>query len=226
LTKKFFLAAVAAGALATPAAAQEAFDGFRIEALTGYDSLGVSVDEDVAGEELSGSKSGVAYGVAAGYDYAIGGVVIGAEVEVADSSVGEDLAIDEVIEGMAIDGTASLNAAEDIYLGGRVGVPVGASTLLYAKGGYSMAKVKLHAEGTVDGEAGEIGAKLSLDGLRLGAGVEHTFGSNVFGKLEYRYTNYSLGDLKVGGTEVELGDALDFIDSDRHQVVVGVGYRF
>ena len=94
------------------------------------------------------------------------------------------------------------------------------------KVGYSMSGVDLDAAGTIDGETGTISADLGLDGLRFGAGVEQSFGSNVYAKLEYRYTNYSLGDLDVAGEEIDLGDALDFVNSDRHQVLVGIGYRF
>ena len=226
MVKKFLLATVVAGAFATPAAAQDAFTGFRIEALTGYDSVGISIDEDVAGEDLSGNSSGIVYGIAAGYDFAVGKAVIGAEIEISDSTVDEELAVDDVFEGMDIAGTAELSPAADIYIGARLGFAVASSTLLYGKVGYSMSGVDLDAAGTIDGETGTISADLGLDGLRFGAGVEQSFGSNVYAKLEYRYTNYSLGDLDVAGEEIDLGDALDFVDSDRHQVLVGIGYRF
>jgi outer membrane immunogenic protein len=226
LVKKLLLATVVAGAFATPAAAQDAFNGFRIEALTGYDSVGISVDEDIAGEDVSGNSSGIFYGVAAGYDVAVGKVVFGAEIELSDSTVDEEIAIDEVIEDVDVDATAELSTAEDIYLGARLGFAVAPTTLLYGKVGYSMASANLDAAGTIDGETGAISADLGLDGLRLGAGVEHSFGSNVYAKVEYRYTDYSLGDLDIAGEEIDLGDALDFIDSDRHQVLVGIGYRF
>jgi len=226
MVKKYLLAAVAAGAFASPAMAQDAaFSGFRIEALGGYDSVGISV-EDEDGEEASESKGGVLYGIGAGYDHAFGSLVIGAEAEVSDSTVGQDFEIDEEVEGYEVEGTGSLEATHDIYLGARVGARVSDGVLLYVKGGYSMATAKLEADGSVDGEDGTIKADLDLDGLRLGGGVEGQLGNNLFVKLEYRYTDYSDGEIEVEGTSVDIGEAFEYGGIDRHQVVFGIGYRF
>lgn len=228
MVKKLLLAVVAASVFATPAIAQDAesFSGFRIEALGGYDSVGVSVEEEVAGDEANERKGGLLYGIGAGYDVSVGNFTVGVEAEISESTVGQDFAIDDEFDGSVIEGTGSLEAAHDIYVGARLGTRLSGSTLFYVKGGYSMAKAELNAVGSIDGEEGEIEADLNLDGLRLGAGFEGQLSNNVLVKLEYRYTDYSGGDVEVEGTSVDIGEAFDYIGIDRHQLVVGVGYRF
>ena len=67
-------------------------------------------------------------------------------------------------------------------------------------------------------------AKLDTDGYRLGAGIEYALDTNTFAKVEYRYSNYSDAELDFEGdiADVDVGE----IDTDRHQVMVGFGYRF
>ena len=69
-------AALLSTALATPAFAQEAapFTGPNIEGLVGYD-------------DVSEAKGDLMYGVSAGYDFQLGGVIAGIEGEFADSDV-------------------------------------------------------------------------------------------------------------------------------------------
>jgi outer membrane immunogenic protein len=62
-----------------------------------------------------------------------------------------------------------------------------------------------------------------LDGWRVGAGVEKAFGKNTYGKLEYRYSNYSNGRLTfANGATTSNFD----VDTDKHQIVAGFGIRF
>src|SRR3546814_20384602 len=93
------------------------------------------------------------------------------------------------------------------------------ATLIYAKGGYTNPRLYLIA-GDEDSETGE---HFNLDGYRLGAGVEQKVGSNAYAKVEYRYSNY--GDARL---EFANGGNTDnfSVDTDRHQVVAGVGWRF
>ena len=64
---------------------------------------------------------------------------------------------------------------------------------------------------------------VDLDGWRIGAGAEYAMNDKMFLKLEYRYSNYSRG-------EVDFEDGADSdrfdVDLDRHQVMAGVGVRF
>ena len=203
-----FSAVLFATAAVTPALAQESapFTGAHIEALTGYDALGVG-DAD-----LDDSADGVLYGASAGYDFQLGGVIAGIEGEVTGATTkrrGNELIV--------VGDSARLKTDRDLYVGARLGFAAGPSTMIYAKGGYTNAKLKAEYN---DGAGVLSTAGVTLDGYRLGAGVEQKF--NIFGpsgfvKAEYRYSNYK--NLDFGAENIDT-------DLDRHQVVVGVGIRF
>lgn len=201
----FTAALFAASTLATPAFAQDAgtFTGFRVEGIVGYDRFNIGGEDDTD-DGIDQSIDGVAYGVAAGYDFDLGSVVAGVEGEFSDSSGEVD--DDEDI--------FSVRAGRDLYVGGRLGFKASPRTLIYAKGGYTNTSIEADEE---DGTGQTFELDSEIDGYRLGAGVEHKFGEKLYGKVEYRYSNYS--SLDLGGTEVD-------IDLDRHQVVAGVGVRF
>jgi outer membrane immunogenic protein len=191
--KKIAFAAIAAVAVAAPAAAQEGapFTGPRIEALVGYDNLRGAGD----------GRDGLAYGVAAGYDFQMGGAVAGLEVEYTDSDV-DGCATGFVVAADRICATAG----RDLYAGGRLGFAVAPSTLVYAKAGYTNARVGLNYTDSVT-PANDFRLSDELDGVRVGAGLEQKLGTNLYAKAEYRYSNYESG-------------------FERHQVLGGVGFRF
>ncbi|MXO95888.1 outer membrane beta-barrel protein [Erythrobacter aquimaris] len=213
------LVAGSAIAMAAPAAAQDnsPFTGPRVEVVGGYDvsKAGSSIDDDV-NEDNDQSIEGVVYGVGLGYDFNAGGVVLGLEGELTDSTA--DVEFDDGdFEGF---GLGDVNAGRDIYVGARVGVLAQPDLLVYAKGGYTNGRYNINS--SFDGE--EYAAKLDTDGYRLGAGVEYALDANTFAKVEYRYSNYSDAELDFEGdiADVDVGE----IDTDRHQVMVGFGYRF
>jgi outer membrane immunogenic protein len=200
-----FAAALAAStALAAPAFAQDSgdessFTGPRAEGIVGWDRA-------ESGENLQGdARDGVVYGGAVGYDVQMGHAVLGAEAELTGSTTK-----DSANNVVASNDTLDVKAGRDIYLGGRIGFAVGDRALLYAKGGYTNARIntRYHAPGATAIEDGE-----NLDGWRLGAGAEVKLGGQVYAKAEYRYSNYGNAD----GYDINL---------DRHQVVGGVGIRF
>ncbi|KPP94980.1 MAG: outer membrane protein [Erythrobacter sp.] len=215
-----FLLAGSAFAVSSPAMAQEEddFTGFRLEALAGFDAskAGDTVDDDL-NEDNDESIEGLVYGVGAGYDYDFGGIVVGVEAELTDSTA--DTGFDD---GNFEDiGLGQVDTGRDIYLGARAGVVASPGLLVYAKGGYTNARY--NREGTFDGE--DYAEKIDADGYRLGAGAEYRFATNTFAKLEYRYSNYSEAELDFEDDtipDVDLGG----IDLDRHQVMAGVGLRF
>lgn len=210
--RKYILAALLAGTIAAPAFAQDAgpFSGLRVEGIIGYDTL--SADEDEPDEGDRDTLTGVAYGIAAGFDFDLGTTVAGIEAEYTDSSGRQS-----ITEGGE---TASLKTGRDAYIGGRVGFRAGPSTLIYGKAGYSNLKLKA---AFTDG-AQTLSFKGETDGFRLGAGVEQLFGPNAYGKLEYRYSNY--GGLKGSVAGVDLEDLDADFDLRRHQLVAGIGFRF
>ena len=224
--RKYVLAAFLAATIATPAFAQDTsgFTGFRLEGLVGYDSLQSGEDDDdgVDSSDNEGDESvdGAVFGVGAGYDFDLGGVVAGIEGEYSESTGEQET--DETVDG--INFTSSFDVGRDIYVGGRIGFKASPRTLIYAKGGYTNTSI----EAAFDDSTDSMEFDTNVDGFRLGAGAEMLFGRNAFGKIEYRYSNYSNLDFSDDFDVDEL-DPEDFetdIDLDRHQIVAGVGFRF
>ena len=204
-------------AAATPAMAQDSseFDGFRVEALAGYDvtQAGSSVDTEGENDE---SIEGLSYGVGVGYDFDAGGVVLGLEGEFVGSTA--EVEIDDGdIEAFGI---GNVSAGRDLYVGARVGTKLNDDLLLYAKGGYTNVTFDIRTTDGVD----DFEAQIDTDGWRAGLGLEYALSGNSFAKVEYRYSNYSSAEIDYEGDtpDTDLGE----IDLDRHQVMVGFGMRF
>ena len=204
--RKFLLATAAASfgmVIAAPAFAQDGppvagpFTGFRAEALAGYDTI-----RD--GENDSEGRDGVVYGGAIGYDFDAGGLVIGAEGEITGSTIKA-----RANNLIAAGDNFRLKTGRDLYAGGRIGYAVSPQTLLYAKAGYTNARL----EGRYTRGNTVVIDKADLDGFRVGAGAEYQMASGAYIKAEYRYSNYG----NFEGYDIDL---------DRHQVVAGVGFRF
>jgi len=211
--------ALGAAFVSAPAMAQDAgtFTGPRVEGVIGYDmnKAGSSIDDD-SDIDNDESAEGLLYGVGVGYDIDAGNFVFGPEAEITWSSADTDFE-DGDFEGF---GVGNVNVNRDIYVGARAGFKVAPTTLAYVKGGYTNAKYDIRsAFGNV-----ETNRDLDADGWRVGAGVEQQFGSNTYAKLEYRYSNYSEGEIDYTGDYPD-GSRFD-VDLDRHQIVAGVGVRF
>ncbi len=214
------MCATSLATLATPAIAQtnDGFTGPWVAGVAGLDinQAGSSVDDDVT-EDRDQSVEGFMYGVAVGYDYDLGGVVLGAEAELTDSEADTEYDDDDV----ETFGLGAVDTGRDIYVGARLGYAIRPTTMVYAKAGYTNTRFNyLASDGTTEDDFG-----LDTDGYRLGAGVEQRFGTNTFAKLEYRYSNYSEGEIDFETDDVADTDRFD-IDTDRHQVVASVGLRF
>jgi len=212
------LAAGSAVAFAFPAMAQEnpAFTGPRVEALVGYDinRPGSTQDVDDA-DDLDQSMEGASYGVGIGYDFAFGGALVGIEGEY----MGSTAKTDYDTAGVETFGVSNIEAGDDLYLGVRAGVLATPQTLIYAKGGYTNASFNVLS---TDNET-NTETDIDLDGWRIGAGVEHALTPNLFLKGEYRYSKYEEAEVEApSGLESDRYE----IDSDRHQLMLGVGYRF
>ncbi|RJY08879.1 outer membrane protein [Aurantiacibacter aquimixticola] len=225
-TLTLLLAGASGAALAVPAAAQDnsAFTGPRVEALAGFDltKAGSDVDNDVDDDDDE-SIDGFMYGVGVGYDFAVGGIVLGAEAELSTSTADTEVE-DGDLEDLGFG--ARLDTGRDIYIGARAGILANPRTLLYVKGGYTNARFNFEAD---DGET-ELETDLDLDGIRVGAGAEYALSERSFVKLEYRYSNYSEGEFDFSEDDFfddDTGESGRFdADLDRHQVALGVGLRF
>ena len=240
--KKYLVPLLLTGTVIAPVAAQaqetSPFTGPRVEVLTGYDSLrsGSDVDTDNPDDNLfdnngpDESIDGVLYGFGIGYDFDLGPAVIGVEGEFMEST-GEE-GSDEFVNapfGYRVD------ISRDLYAGVRAGYQVAPKTLIYAKGGYTNTRVRAAFLDNLpdDGADFDFDTGNTVDGYRIGAGIEQLFGgpilgigSSGFAKLEYRYSNYS--NLSFGDQIFDdnfANDDID-IDLDRHQVVAGLGVRF
>ncbi len=223
MKKILFPLAIGSAALATPALAQDVapvgpFDGFHVEALGGYDitRAGSSVDDD-SSVPNDQSIDGFTYGVGAGYDFKVGDrLVVGPEAEVSWSTAKTEFD-DGDFEGFGI---GNVKTNRDLYVGARVGYIVSPKTMLYVKGGYTNAKFDVNNQ--YDGTM--YGRDIDADGWRIGAGVEQAITHNTFAKLEYRYSNYTRGEVDYTS---DIPDSQRFdLDLDRHQIMAGVGVRF
>ncbi len=177
---------LALAATATPASAE----GFRAEIHGGWDRVQGADQKD----------DGVVYGLGLGYDMKVGqNAFVGVDLSIDDSTMKECRASAVVANDLSC-----LRAGRDLAGGIRAGVNVGERGKIYALAAYTNARFK-YAYTTPAGVTTRDAA--NLDGFRLGAGYQHGFGSNAYGKVEYRYSNYEA-------------------DVSRHQVLVGVGLTF
>ncbi|MEO0441745.1 MAG: porin family protein [Pseudomonadota bacterium] len=187
--KKHVLVALTAMFVSTaPAFAEEKkdFEGFKATALIGYDNgdFGEFVTIDGVSIDLNNAE-GLFYGLNIGYDRQTGRLVYGIELEATDSAA--DLS--DTILGQ-------VELGRDLYAGGRLGYAVSNKSMIYAKAGYTDARLR-----TVGFQS------IGDDGFRLGAGAEHRFGKSFFARAEYRFSEYGRG-------------------IRRHQGLIGMGIQF
>jgi outer membrane immunogenic protein len=205
------LAAVIAAALATPAIAQGpvSFNGPRVEAIVGYDSVDIADDK----------TSGILYGAGIGYDFGAGGAVLGLEAEYTDS------AAKECFDNFGGAGSRlCTEAGRDVYVGARAGAQLASNSLLYVKAGYTNARLETAFSSGVVGAG--VDRRFKLDGYRLGAGAEFALTPGSYVKAEYRYSHYGLDKNDfVGGTALNPVN-LPGDNHHKHQAVAGLGLRF
>ncbi|HYZ49201.1 MAG TPA: porin family protein [Sphingomonas sp.] len=179
-------------ALFAAGSAQAAPSGGRIEAFVGYDNNKFSA----ADFNVDASTDGVVFGVGLGYDLAVSsGVALGIDLEASDSSA----------ELSASEGgiSAKASAERDLYAGGRITFAASDRVNLYVKGGYTNARLKA----SVTGGGLDESVSGTVDGFRVGGGVQFMISKSVYLGGEYRYSNYE-GDYS------------------RNQVVGTLGFRF
>jgi outer membrane immunogenic protein len=226
------IAAAVAGLLAAPAQAQD-LSGFRIEGRLGWEQVGTNAsipnpdeDEDEDGDEFftaSDENSDPVFGVELGSDAQIGSSFVLGGYLGADLSGGEMCA--ELIE----DDLACTSLERTFTVGARAGVPIGETSLIYVKGGYSSGRFETRYDADVtDNEDDEPGVieefAGSQDGYHLGGGVEVGLTESLYAKLEYVYTDF--GSRSHLLEDMEAGDPGLRMSHDRHQAIAGVGLRF
>lgn len=161
--------AAALAAVASPAAAQNNYDGFRAEVRLGYETPTISIDGDDNVYELGNA---VSYGGEVGFDFAVSPTVtLGAYGSLEESGV--ELSDPSVAE--------TLEIGANRQLGGRVGIGLG-SVLGYFKLGYSDMKLTIRD--------GAFTLSDRKGGYAAGIGVEGNLGKNAYWGLEINGSDF------------------------------------
>ncbi len=198
--KTIMLAASAAFALISQSASAGTL---RVEAIAGWDRVAQGQSPYSLPTMYDQSASGTVYGGAVGYDQPIAPAV----------SIGVDAELDGASTKREDSFGNSFHARRDLYVGGRVTVSVLPTTRVYAKLGYSNARLSgYQAPFYLPGFGSGFtipGAHIAynVDGMRVGAGLQQDILPKVYLLAEYRYSKYKRS-------------------VSRNQVVAGVGIRF
>ena len=201
--KKFSIPAfgLLLSALTSPVFAAEPFSGPFVGVQAGYERTELGTVSGTLGNLPVGRLNDtVTGGIFAGFDHKLSPrVVLGAEagINLTDS---DDL-------GTTIGGNRiGIDPERSMDLSARLGYLVDDRTLLYARGGYT----NVRAETTISTAAAVRSDSSNLDGWLVGGGIERSLSDSISTRLEYRYSDLSAHDGKF----------------DRHQVLLGVAYRF
>lgn len=162
----------------------------------GYGFGGRVTDPNVPG---SIGTDGWMGGVFGGYNFQTGAIVYGLEADVNVSGV----------RGASASG-ASARTTVDGSVRARVGAAVTDDVLVYGTAGGAAERLRVS-----DGAVTDTNTML---GYTVGAGVDAKLTDQVFGRVEYRYTDYASKNFAVGG-----GTS---IDSSNHRATVGIGFKF
>src|SRR5690606_3942922 len=93
----------------------------------------------------------------------------------------------------------------------RLGYAISPDILLYGTAGGAGKSMKVTEGGVSD--------RNSMFGWTAGAGTDIKFTDNVFGRVEYRYTDYGSADFTTGG-------GTRSVDSSDNRITFGVGMKF
>jgi outer membrane immunogenic protein len=199
--KRIIFSALTVAAITAPAAAQEAtkFDGPFVGVQLGWQQDRRSATTSAVPPSTTRvTGDGLVYGGQVGYDANIGGAVLGIEGSITGRTGNNGSVALDFENGRTINSTA------------RAGLMVSPESLLYARGGYSNARVLL---------TNPAGNSESRDGYTLGVGYERSLTDNISARIEYAYSNYG-SDTLPG-----IGGAVD-INYHRHGITAGFNLRF
>lgn len=165
----------------------------------GYGFSGRTTD-DLGGVNNEIGTDGFIGGAFVGYNYDAGGVVVGAEADVGYNwmdGTNAGVASDSGVEG-------SLRA--------RLGYAVMPNVLVYATAGGAAKQLELSDAAGSD--------KQTMLGWTAGAGADVLITDNIFGRVEYRYTDFGSETFNTGAG----GDRN--VDDKGHRINFGVGMKF
>ncbi len=139
------------------------------------------------------------FGGFGGYNFQSGSLVYGVEGDFGYSGVNGG------------NGTTYSRQGLEGSLRARFGYTPADPILLYATGGLAVARQSItDAAGTASG---------TVLGWTAGAGVDAKLTDNVFGRVEYRYTDFNSNTLNTGS-------GAQTVSPQNHRVLVGVGLKF
>ncbi|MCJ2185368.1 outer membrane protein [Novosphingobium beihaiensis] len=168
---------IASVALAVPVQAEDAgFSGPRAGVIAGYDRTDLAPG--------AGPQGGGLYGLQLGYDWNLGGVVLGVEADLAGSTADTDLP------------ALRSDAQRYATVAARAGFEPLYGVLLFARGGVAHARVDIDPGADFDGS-----------GFTVGGGAELALSGRLYLRSEYRYSDY--GD-RLRGQQVLGGVGLRF----------------
>jgi outer membrane immunogenic protein len=161
-------------------------------AFAGSTDVGSPYDNEI-------DTDGFLLGGFAGYNYQVGNMVAGAEADIGYSwEDGSNAGFDSEsgVEG-------SLRA--------RLGYVVSPSVLLYATAGGAAKDLEVSGGGVSDSN--------TMIGWTAGAGADIMVTDNVFGRVEYRYTDFGSDTFDLGGGSAD-------VDDKNHRINFGLGMKF
>ena len=109
-------------------------------------------------------------------------------------------------------GVADARTSIDGSLRARAGVAITDDILLYGTGGVAAQRLTVSPWATT-------GDQQALIGFTAGAGMDARLTDQVFGRVEYRYTQY-------GNRNFDFGSGTQSVNSRDHRVGVGLGVKF
>lgn len=163
-------------------------------------TLGYGFNGEVEGATSGVETEGLLGGVFAGYNYQMeNGIVAGVEADVGYNGMDGDAG-----------GTQVRGGAEG-SLRARLGYAITPDILVYGTAGGAAQSLRVTEAGASDRNA--------MLGWTAGVGTDVAVTDQVFGRIEYRYTDFGNQDFSLGGGTRE-------IDADNHRIQFGVGMKF
>lgn len=161
-------------------------------AFSGSTEVGSPYNNDIG-------TDGFLLGGFAGYNFQVGNMVAGAEADIGyswEDGSNAGLTSESGVEG-------SLRA--------RLGYVVSPSVLLYATAGGAAKDLEVSGGGFSDSN--------TMIGWTAGGGADIMVTENIFGRVEYRYTDFGSDTFNLGGTSAD-------VDDKNHRVNFGLGVKF
>ncbi|MEW9807547.1 outer membrane protein [Mesorhizobium marinum] len=134
-----------------------------------------------------------------GYNYQVGNMVAGAEADIGyswEDGSNAGLTSESGVEG-------SLRA--------RLGYVISPNVMLYATAGGAAKDLEVSGGGFSDSN--------TMIGWTAGGGADIMVTENVFGRVEYRYTDFGSDTFNLGGTSAD-------VDDKNHRINFGLGVKF